>query len=92
MMDNTTSQWTTQNGVKGRRFTGPNGNSLFLPAAGYRSGDELSSAGSYVSYWSRSLSPNYDYYAYDLYFDLYIRYRNNYYYRYYGLSVRAVCP
>ena len=28
--------WTTQNGVKGRKVTGPNGNSIFLPAAGDR--------------------------------------------------------
>ena len=27
--------WTTQNGVEGRKVTGPNGNSIFLPAAGY---------------------------------------------------------
>ena len=30
-----TSEWTTENGVIGRRFTGPNGASIFLPAAGY---------------------------------------------------------
>ena len=28
-------QWTTLNGVKGYKATGPNGNSIFLPAAGY---------------------------------------------------------
>ncbi|MBO5850219.1 MAG: zinc-ribbon domain-containing protein [Paludibacteraceae bacterium] len=28
--------WTTQNGVNGRKVTGPNGNSIFLPAAGSR--------------------------------------------------------
>lgn len=29
-----TSIWTTNNGVYGRKFVGPNGNSIFLPAAG----------------------------------------------------------
>ena len=29
-----TSTWTTQNGVNGMLFTGPNGNSIFFPAAG----------------------------------------------------------
>ena len=29
-------KWTTQNGVTGYKVTGPNGNSIFLPAAGYR--------------------------------------------------------
>lgn len=35
LLDNTTSEWTTQNGVNGRRFTGSNGGTIFLPAAGY---------------------------------------------------------
>ena len=49
------SVWTTQNGVNGRLFTGPNGNSLFLPAAGYRWDGELDDAGSDGNYWSSSL-------------------------------------
>ena len=35
LKDNCTWTWTTQNGVNGCTITGPNGNSLFLPAAGY---------------------------------------------------------
>ena len=31
-----TWKWTTQNGVNGYKVTGPNGNSIFLPAAGDR--------------------------------------------------------
>ena len=50
-----TSEWTTENGVNGRRFTSANGASIFLPAAGIRSSDELVSAGSYGGYWSSSL-------------------------------------
>lgn len=45
-------EWTTQNGVKGRKVTGPNGNSIFLPAAGYRYRKMLISAGIRVGYWS----------------------------------------
>ena len=30
-----TWQWTTQSGVRGYKVTGPNGNSIFLPASGY---------------------------------------------------------
>ena len=58
LMDNTTASWTTQNGVNGRRFIGPNGNSLFLPAAGCRSDSSLGNAGITGDYWSSSLSPN----------------------------------
>ena len=49
-----TSKWITQNGVKGRIFTGPNGNSIFLPAAGYNV-DEVFLDGGIGYYWSNSL-------------------------------------
>ena len=56
LMDNCTSEWTALNGVKGRKFTSnKNGNSIFLPAAGCRSGNYLYSAGLEGSYWSSSL-------------------------------------
>ena len=90
LYDNTTCVWTTQNGVNGRLFTASNGNSLFLPAAGYRIGSSLNYAGSYGYYWSSSLSTDYPSYAWSLDFlsvnyDMYNRYR------YYGQSVRPVC-
>ena len=55
LIANTTSDWTTLNGVMGRKFIAPNGNSLFLPAAGDRYDTELYSAGGYGIYWSSSL-------------------------------------
>lgn len=61
---NTTTEWTTQNGVNGIKITSKtNGNSIFLPAAGYRRSSSLSRAGSYGSYWSRSLSSDHPYCA-----------------------------
>jgi len=60
------STWTTLNGVSGRLFTGPNGNTLFLPAAGERWHESLSGAGSWGYYWSRTLYPDYSYSAYGL--------------------------
>ena len=39
LMNNTTATWTTQNGVNGLLFSAINGNSLFLPAAGYHYGN-----------------------------------------------------
>ncbi len=52
---NCTWTWTTQNGVNGRLVTGPNGNSLFLPAAGVRYDSSLEEAGSCGGFWSRML-------------------------------------
>lgn len=53
----TASEWTTLNGVYGRKFTSKtNGNSVFLPAAGYRNASVLDGRGSYGDYWSASLN------------------------------------
>ena len=81
--------WTSQNGVKGRKVTGPNGNSIFLPAAGGRSDAYLSGAGSYGYYWSSSLYtdiPNGAWYV-DFYSDNVSRNDND---RCCGFSVRPV--
>ena len=51
----TTTEWTTVNGVNGRKITSnTNGNSIFLPAAGYCY-DTSPIAGSGGNYWSRTL-------------------------------------
>ena len=56
LIDNTTAEWTTVNGVEGRKYTSKmNGNDLFLPAAGYRHGSQLDLAGTDGLYWSSSL-------------------------------------
>ena len=49
-------QWTEVGGVNGVMVTGPNGNSIFLPASGLRSSGNgsLSYVGSYGYYWSAS--------------------------------------
>ena len=90
LISNCTVTWTTQNGVNGRLFTGPNGNSIFLPAAGNRRGSELYGAGSYGLYWSSSLSTDYPDSAW--YLNFYSDYYGmGYYGRGYGQSVRPVC-
>ena len=48
--------WTQKNGVNGLMVTGPNGNTLFFPAAGFRRGSSLEDAGEYVHSWSRTLN------------------------------------
>jgi hypothetical protein len=84
-----TWNWTTQNGVEGRLVTGPNGNSIFLPAAGYRYDPYLSSAGWGGYYWSSSLNTGVPYYAFIVTFSLGGVGRSNYD-RCNGLSVRPV--
>ena len=89
LLNKCTWTWTTQNGVNGYKVTGPNGNSIFLPAAGYRYGSGAYHRGSYGYYWSSSLYSNGSYYAFYLYF-----YSGNHYWYYYsrfnGHSVRPV--
>ena len=52
-------QWVERNGVYGRLVTGPNGNTLFLPAADYRGDNSLNNAQSIGAYWSRTLDSGY---------------------------------
>ena len=85
----TTTTWTTFNGKYGRKITSKsNGNSIFLPAAGYRFDTSLSNAGSGYC-WSRSLDTT-SYSAYFLLFDSSHIGAGYFKYRYYGLSVRPV--
>ena len=89
LLKNCTWTWTTQNGVNGHNVKGPNGNSIFLPAAGRRDWSSLYEAGSFGYYWSSTPLERYDSGAYCLYFnsdghDVY------YFSRYGGPSVRPV--
>lgn len=86
-----TWKWGSQNGIKGYTVVGPNGNSLFLPAAGSRYDSSiLYGVGSLGYYWSSSLSSRYPYDAYELYFgssDVNSRTDS----RYCGHTIRPVC-
>ena len=89
LRNNCTWTWTILNGVKGYKVTGPNGNRIFLPAAGYRDGAEANSRGCNGYYWSSSLDGNLSSLACYLYFGSgYCDW--NYGSRYYGPSVRPV--
>lgn len=90
LIDNCTWTWTAQNGHKGYKVTSKkNSQSIFLPAAGYRSGGTLCSDGERGFYWSSTPADSSTYDAYSLYFRE--GYRNvNWYYRYVGRSVRPV--
>ena len=90
LRNNCTWTWITQSGVNGYKVTGPNGNSIFLPYAGFMAEGTLINAGSYGFFWSSSFDTDYPKYAYDVRFDSdYVGW--DYYYRFYGQSVRPVC-
>ena len=86
---NCTWEWTTLNGVNGRKVTGPNGNSIFLPAAGHRYGTSSLNVGLDGDYGSSTPGVDFDYIAYYLYFssDYYGWYWGD---RMVGQSVRPV--
>ena len=90
LIANTTSEWTTENGVYGRKLTASNGKSLFFPAAGDRHGSELHDAGEYGIYWSSSLYADSPIDAWGFFFYS-LGQGVNHYGRQYGFSVRAVC-
>jgi hypothetical protein len=92
LIENCTREWTQMNGVNGIKVTGPNGNTIFLPAAGDRWDDNLDGEGELGVYWLSSLYPYYEYGAYVLCFNSDGWGWNDYDYRFAGFSVRAVCP
>ena len=93
-------EWTAVDDINGYKVTGPNGNSIFFPAAGFRYGKELYDAGRRGCYWSGSLAGDYCYKACGLgIYDSAYEYNDNsqyncgwyYYDRYFGQTIRPVC-
>ena len=89
LIDKCNWTWITQNGKNGYKVTGPNGNSIFLPAAGFRYGSSLYFAGSCGYYWSSSPYESGSDYAYYLGFNSSFQGMNDDF-RYIGQSVRPV--
>lgn len=81
--------WTMQNGVEGCNVKGPSGNSIFLPAAGYRIMSSLDYAGSDGYYRSSTPHDYFDGNAYVLHFDSDYQYMDDSG-SFCGLSVRPV--
>ena len=77
-------------GLNGRVFTGKNGNTLFIPAAGYRIRSDINYVGSYCYLWTSTL------YSFDPTVAKYLRFKSNEIYilssdRCFGYSVCPVC-
>ena len=94
LLAGTTNSWVTNykgiSGLNGRVFTGKNGNTMFIPAAGFLNGSDINNVGSYCYLWSSSLYLDFPNCAYYLYFNSDFIYMN-YYLRYRGYSVRPIC-
>jgi hypothetical protein len=91
---NCTYTWTIKNGISGGQFTGPNGGTIFLPAAGFRCNDEPKAGDHfYVGYqgiyWSSTQIPWNEYRAFGFNFNESGQYSNDEV-RYIGLPVRPV--
>ena len=79
----------TQNGVNGYKVTGPNGNSIFFPAAGYVTYSKYNNEGVEGYYLSSSFDAEYVYLACIIDFSSEDVTYND---RWCGYSVRPVCP
>ena len=92
LIDKTTNEWVTNykgTGVNGYKFTGSNGNSIFIPAAGFCTNGSVRSVDSLGRGWSSSLYASGPGNAWRLYFRSGGCGVDNGS-RYYGWSVRGV--
>ena len=90
LKDKCTWKWTTRNGKNGYQVTGPNGNTIFLPAAGCRAGTYLNYDGSDGGYWSSSLGTDGSTGGRNLYFNSGVVNPDGWSLRRSGFSVRPV--
>ena len=93
LLDNTTNAWVPNyhnSGINGRQFTGSNGNSIFIPAAGQHvNNSHYHTNEGYV--WSSSLDTSHSNSAWNLNFDSSRIYASDTFTdRYQALSVRGV--
>lgn len=90
LRSNCTWTWTAQNDVNGYNVEGPNGNSIFLPAAGGRYWLYFDYVGSRGDYWCSTPYEEGNNDAYYLFFNGECNYMEYYYGRHRGYSVRPV--
>ena len=83
--------WNTKKAVNGYTVTGPNGNSIFLPAAGDIEDCVVKGAGSIGEYWSNAIRKGGSFDACYLSFNSYYVVKSGTY-RYYGCTIRPVLP
>ena len=95
LVDRCDWQWISLEGHSGYKVTGPSGNSIFLPAAGWKYGISINGIDENAYYWSSTYYDDcFKQKAFNLHFYDYNMIDSNHYmttdYRFYGFSVRPV--
>lgn len=86
-----TWEWTSVDGMNGCKITGPNGNHIFVPAAGCYIGAELKMLGQNGMYHSYKMCGDYVNFSYGFHFgEGDDNYQLDWLYRAYGRSIRPV--
>ena len=86
-----TWEWTSVDGMNGCKITGPNGNHIFVPAAGCYIGAELKMLGQNGMYHSYKMCGDYVNFSYGFHFgEGADNYQLDWLYRAYGRSIRPV--
>jgi hypothetical protein len=88
LVEQCTWTWKTRVGINGMLVTGPNGNTIFLPASRNRGYESIYSS-NWAYYWSRTLRTNHSDYAFNLLYPSNV-YWDQYCDRYNGEAVRPV--
>ena len=94
LLKNTTQEWVedfNNSGVSGMKFTGSNGNSIFIPTSGYRLDSSFSQQGNSAIVWSSSLNKDTSTHAFRLLFRSGSISADATSIRYNGFVVRGVC-
>ena len=97
LIENCTWYWSKNSGVSGYLVEGKNGNTIFLPAAGFMSEGNINYRGGNTCYWTSTPYINTEYSVESLnytYAYMFIgndeEYWSNQFFRYYGLTIRPV--
>ena len=92
LLSSCSSEWTEIDGINGRKFTGPSGGSIFLPAAGGCYSPFLFDRNNGGYYWLGMQNPEDINRASYLYFSSGDAYCGNGVNRFYGFTIRPVAP
>lgn len=92
LINNCTWTWTQHDTINGYLVEAANGNSIFLPAAGYYYGEKRNNVNMNGYYWSSTLDAGKPLNAWRIYFGVDFIGRKCYISRYHGRSIRPVHP